>query len=678
MGILTKNIVLSVVLFSACSSYSQSGKEKAVWLSDLDLSKMSCVMGMPRIRESIKGEPMQIAGEKFVEGVGTHAYSSMLIDLHGSGKMFSARVGLDDGAYVYANVSFFVVGDKKLLWSSGPVKKGEKARVVEVDLTGVQKLGLLVMVNREDISENYADWAKARIVYKGERPNALDNRVRAKQWGILTPTAPRKPLINAPPLYGVGPGSPVLYRVPATGERPMQFGALQLPPGLQIDSTTGIITGVISKAGRYPVVITAKNKFGHASKKLTIVAGDRLALTPPMGWNSWYIYYQHVSDSAIRRAANNMILSGMADYGYQYVNIDDGWANKPGSSDGQENGPARDSAGRLMGNQRFPDMEALTAYIHSKGLKAGIYSSPGPKTCAGYAGSYLHEVKDAKRFAAWGFDFLKYDWCSYGSVVKGRSLDDLKAPFISMGAALKNTDRDIVFNLCQYGMGDVWKWGASVGNSWRTGPDLGTSTGSFMPGFYTVALRNTEYQQYGGPGGWNDPDYINIGWIGTSGVKGKEKRTAYTANEQYAYMSLWSLMAAPLFFSGDMNRLDLFTRNILCNAEVIAVDQDERGKQAKIIRNDANGMIMVKELADGTMAVGLFNYPGNKSNPIDYFVWDNQDNGTREISVTASELGLQGKFSVRDLWRQKDLGVFENSFRSAVPYHGVMLIRISQ
>lgn len=670
--------ILATVVFSLAglTAFSQSSAEQSVWLSELDLTKMTCVMGLPKTDRSIRGDTLRIGGETFRRGVGTHAYSRMLIDLHGQAQTFSARVGLDDGAYVHASISFYVVGDQKVLWQSGPVKRGEKPRVVRVDLRGINKLGLLVTVNREDISENYADWAEARIDYTGEKPVALDNAVPAKEFGLLTPPAPARPRINGPEIYGVRPGSPVLYRIPATGVRPLQYRAEELPAGLQLDSQTGIITGSLSKAGRYPVQLVAQNKYGTAKKRLTLVVGESLALTPPMGWNSWYIYYSGVSDSVMRVSANAMVKSGMADYGYQYVNIDDGWMNKPGTGHPQEAGPLRTADGEITGNRRFPDMQGLTAYLHGQGLKAGIYSSPGLTTCAGYAGSYQHEAQDAATFARWGFDFLKYDWCSYGAVAKDHSLETLKTPFTVMGEALKKTGRDLVFNLCQYGMGEVWKWGSEAGHSWRTGPDLGTATGSFLPGFYNVALNNSEHWQNARPGAWNDPDYINLGWVG--GTNGGGKKTSFTPNEQYAYMSLWALMASPLFFSGDMSRLDAFLLNVLCNHEVIGVNQDTLGKQGRMIRNDATGMVMVKDLADGSKAVGLFNFPGSKKAPADYFVWDNRSDGTRSLTITAAELGLKGRFRVRDLWTQKDLGTFRASFETAVPYHGVVLLKISQ
>lgn len=657
--------------------YSQSG-EKSCSLTELDLTKMTCVMGTPKKDLSIKGTPMSIAGQAYERGVGTHAYSRLLVDLHKSATSFSAMVGMDDAAYVHASVSFYVLGDKKILWESGPMKKGEHARKVNVDVTGISKLGLLVIANRDDISENYANWANAEISFNGAAPTALNNTISAKQWGILTPSAPAKPVINGPSVYGVRPGSPVLYRIPATGDRPMTFSIQALPEGLMLDRETGIITGKLLTPGKFTMTLVAKNRKGRTKKKFSIHAGDQLALTPPMGWNSWYIHYHSVSDSLMRKAADVMIESGMADYGYQYVNIDDCWMNKPESNNPEESGPTRNTNGQILPNKRFPDMVSLTSYIHSKGLKAGIYSSPGPKTCAGYEGSYGHELQDAQTYVKWGFDFLKYDWCSYGSIAGSHTLQGMKAPFLQMGEALSKSGRDILFNLCQYGMGDVWEWGAAAGHSWRIGPDLGTATGSYIPGFYTTGLNNSAHWKYAGPGAWNDPDYINIGWVGGSGKNSTGRKIALTPNEQYAYMSMWSLMASPLFFSGDMNRLDEFTLNILCNREVIAINQDALGKQARIIRNDSSGMIMVKELADGSKAVGLFNYPGNRNNPVDYFVWNAETDGSRILNLTAADLGWTGKLKIRNVWTQQSLGSFTNGFSIKVPYHGVILLKISQ
>jgi alpha-galactosidase len=471
---------------------------------------------------------------------------------------------------------------------------------------------------------------------------------------VLTPAAPSEPRINGPKVYGVRPGSPLLYRIPCTGARPIEFRAKGLPQGLSLDPRTGIIIGRTTEKGTHSAVLTARNAQGTATRELRIVVGDRLALTPPMGWNSWYIHYDRVSDAVLRQAADQMIATGMADYGYQYVNIDDCWMKKRGDL------PYRDAAEAVLPNAKFPDMKGLADYIHGKGLKAGIYTSPGPWTCGGYVGAFQHEATDARTFAHWGFDFLKYDWCSYRAEKPG--IDGLKRPYQLMWGELQKLDRDVVFNLCQYGKGDVWKWGGEVGNCWRTTGDLGLERGRGLPGFYSIGMSNARHWENARPGAWNDPDYILIGWVGDAFSMGAGHKTTLAPNEQYSYMSMWSLMAAPLIFSGDMAKLDPFTLNILCNHEVIGVDQDPLGKQARILRQDVGELVLVKDLEDGAKAAGIFNLRPHPA----------------RMAVTWAELGLDGKQSVRDLWRQKDIGLVDGRYEANVPGHGVMLLRLSR
>ena len=478
-----------------------------------------------------------------------------------------------------------------------------------------------------------------------------------------TPKPPDAPRIHGPKVYGVRPGHPFLYRIPCTGIRPIRFTAKHLPASLKLDSNTGIISGKAPNApGAYAVEFTARSTQGKDTRAFKIVVGDAIGLTPQMGWNDWYTFYDHVTDADIRKAASAMVSSGMADFGYQFVDIDDCWARKPGSADPALQGPARDAQGNILPNARFPDMEALTAFIHSMGLKAGIYTSPGPLTCARFEGSYQHEAADADRFAQWGFDLLKYDFCSYGGVIKDRTLPNLEEPYIKMGGIVKDLHRDVVLNMCQYGMGDVWKWGRDVGgNSWRTTGDLGVAANRELPGFYSIGFRNAGLSQYAGPGGWNDPDYILIGTVGNAHkIDEAPQHTKLTPDEQYSYMSMWSLMAAPLFFSGDITRLDAFTLNVLCNSEVIDIDQDSLGKQGAIVRKTDSEFILAKPLDDGSLAVGLFNLTLKPAT----------------ISVGWTDLGIHGKRTVRDVWRQHDLGSFDTAFSTAVPAHGVILVRL--
>jgi alpha-galactosidase len=265
--------------------------------------------------------------------------------------------------------------------------------------------------------------------------------------------------IHGPSLYGARrPHPPFLYRIPAVGARPLQFSAFGLPIGLTLDASSGIISGTAPERGTYVVHLTARSSQGKDARVLRIVAGDTLALTPPMVWTSWYMAHTDVNDALIRAQAEALLSSGLADHGYSYINIDDGWNRNSQSKDPAVNGPTRDDNGNLRPSANFPDMKGLTGYLHGKGLKAGIYTSPGPRACSGFEGSYGHEQQDARLFATWSFDFLKYDLCSYDELLKGSHRpEDLRKPYALMGSILPGLDRDTVFNLCEYGLGDVWE-----------------------------------------------------------------------------------------------------------------------------------------------------------------------------------------------------------------------------
>ena len=491
---------------------------------------------------------------------------------------------------------------------------------------------------------------------------AVSSGLAAAESATLTPKPGPEPRINGAKVFGVRPGSPFLFTIPATGERPMTFAADNLPAGLRVDPATGQITGAIKAKGEYAVTFRAENAKGKAARAFKIVCGDTLALTPHMGWNSWYVWENHVTDKILRDAADAMAASGMMDHGYMYVNVDDCWAVRPDAKDPTLLGEPRDKQGRVNANPRFPDMKALTDYIHAKGLKAGIYTSPGVFTCAGHVGAFGHEKQDVERFVEWGFDFLKYDWCSYSAKAKDKSRAEYEKPYRLISEILKAQPRDIVLNICQYGMDKVWEWGKEVGgNSWRTADDLGGTfekigLAVFRDGF--DAYSDKELHKYAGPGAWNDPDYLLLGYL--SDWKGGTAPTPLTPNEQYSHVSLWSLVAAPLIFSGDITRLDEFTLGLLTNDEVIDIDQDPLGKPGRRVAKNGDFEVWARELEDGSLAVGMFNR--GSALAIGKADW--------------KDLGLAGARIVRDVWRQKDVGSFEGSFEAAVGPHGVMLVRM--
>jgi alpha-galactosidase len=355
-----------------------------------------------------------------------------------------------------------------------------------------------------------------------------------------------------------------------------------------------------------------------------------LAMTPPMGWNSWNKFRAQVDDKSVRGMADAIVSSGMRDAGYIYVNIDDTWE------------AGRDTQGNIQTNQKFPDMKALSDYVHSKGLKLGIYSSPGRLTCASYTGSYGHEEQDAKTWAAWGIDYLKYDWCSASQVY---TKDEHAPSYEKMGQALRATGRPILFSLCQYGMLDVGEWGQAVGGHlWRTTGDIRDAWDSMARiGFDQQIGR----EKFAGPGHWNDPDMLEIG---NGGMTDTEYRT---------HMSLWSMLAAPLIAGNDIRSMTDSIKEILLNKEVIAVDQDKKGVQGTRLRKDGDLEVWTKPLSDG-VAVGLFNRSGD----------------TQKMSVKWSEAGVKKKNpKVRDLWAHKDVSAAAD-FTAEVPSHGVVLLKV--
>jgi len=356
-----------------------------------------------------------------------------------------------------------------------------------------------------------------------------------------------------------------------------------------------------------------------------------LARTPPMGWNSWNHFATKIDDATVRAQADAMVSSGMRDAGYTYINIDDGWEK------------GRDAQGNIVPNEKFPDMKALADYVHSRGLKLGIYSSPGPKTCAGYEGTYQHEVQDARSYAQWGIDYLKYDWCSAEKVPELAA--DMQGTYRKMADALRQSGRPIVLSLCQYGHQNVWRWGAMVGgNLWRTTGDIEDNYRSMAYiGFGQNGLEN-----FAGPGHWNDPDMLEVGNGGM------------TTDEYRTHMSLWAILAAPLLAGNDLSNMDAATRELLTNREVIAVDQDPLGRQGHRVWQEGPLEIWLKPLQDGSSAVGLFNRGYTES----------------EIKLPFSLMGIGGKANVRDLWQHKDLGELPGELNAHVPRHGVVMLRL--
>jgi alpha-galactosidase len=387
--------------------------------------------------------------------------------------------------------------------------------------------------------------------------------------------------------------------------------------------------------------ICAGFSFAMMLCSLPLFGQMKIAAAPTMGWNSWNHFAGRVTDADVRSAADSLVSTGMRDAGYVNVNVDDTWQGK------------RDTQGVLHANERFPDMKALGDYIHSKGLKFGIYSSPGAQTCAHYEGSLGHEAQDAKMYAEWGVDFLKYDLCSFSDNMhqaEKEHPDDpsaaknlMIAAYRKMGEALKATGRPIVYSLCQYGVDQPWKWGPGLGaNMWRTTDDIDDSYGRMI----AIGFSQAGLSKYAGPGHWNDPDMLEIG-------NGK-----MTTTEYQTHMSLWVLLAAPLLAGNDLTKMSEADKNILMNKEAIAIDQDALGKQGDRLYESGDLDVWTKPLNGGRVAVGLFNRS-----------WS-----TRDVSVDLGEIGFKSGANVRDVWKHEDLGRRSGVFTSRIPKHGVTLI----
>jgi alpha-galactosidase len=405
----------------------------------------------------------------------------------------------------------------------------------------------------------------------------------------------------------------------------------------------GVLTVRTSAAGAKPLVFKhvstdAPGPMPPPKPKVTLppaadVPSNGLAKTPPMGWNSWNKFARLVSDKLVRETADAMASNGMKDAGYQYINIDDTWE------------AGRDAQGNIQSNEKFPDMKALADYVHSKGLKIGIYSSPGPKTCANYEGSYQHEEQDAKTYAQWGMDYLKYDWCSASQVYDYHSM---QAAYAKMGEALLKSGRSIVYSLCQYGLLHSSEWGPKVGgNLWRTTGDIKDTWESMSHIGFDQQL---DLNQFAGPGHWNDPDMLEIGNGGMSDI---EYRT---------HMSLWSLLAAPLLAGNDLRSVPPNILAILNNREVIAIDQDPLGKEATRVSKDGMTEVWARPLAGGSFAVGLFN----------------RSEGTAKITAKWADVGFSGPGEVRDLWKHATVETSAAEYSADVPAHGVVLLKVQR
>jgi len=491
--------------------------------------------------------------------------------------------------------------------------------------------------------------------------------------------------INGPDIYGASVNKPFLYAVPTTGERPVCFSAEGLPPGLRLDSASGHITGTVAQEGEYRVLLCAENRHGKGEKTFTIATGGGLALTPPMGWNSWNAWRRWVDDDKVRAAADSLVQTGLAARGYSYVNIDSCWQGRRG---GKHNA--------IQPNSKFPDMPALAAHIHSLGLKFGIYSTPwavpwgcspeeaqedwngpgligcssgdpDPDFCpqsipeGHYVGINKHESEDVAQWVDWEVDFLKYDWTPTDSASLER-----------MGRLLKGAARDVVLSICTNArLADaepITAWA----NMWRGLPDTDDEWSSILR---NAALsedsEDEDWRPHVGPGSWNDLDMLALGPQFKSSTDCRLNRLS--ADEQITSMTAWALYPSPLILSCDLTTLTDFELRLFANEEVIAVNQDPLAKPAvplcerreralQTVEPQSNARIWARRLANGSVAVGLFNPAECRD----------------VLSIDLGDIGMSASANVRNLWERRDIGRVQNRLSIEVPAHGAQLVLVQE
>ena len=591
---------------------------------------------------------------------------------------FSATVGFDPAIYTLKRkyegahlretlMGFRVYADGRLVADTGLVKPGDGTRVIEADVAGAR---LIVL---ESVDGGYwlgtpqllALWQDVRFA------GAPDARVQedvsgaeTPQFGILTPDAAPAPHFTGAWQYGVRPRSPILHRIAVVGAGPMALSIDgPLPKGLAFDAKRRLLTGTLEARGDYRIPFVAKNAHGQARRTLVISVGDKLCLTPPMGWSAWNAWRCEITDGIVRDTARAFVEKGLADTGWTYVNLDDGWqygahvSAESARNDPKRRGKTRNDDGTIRPNGHFPDMKALADHLHALGLKFGIYSSPGPRTCARYEGSYGHEAQDAATWSAWGVDYVKYDWCSYTEIFQkelaGRAPtdEDRIKPFRILYRELLQQPRDMVYSFSGGGARLGEENGA---NLYRTWGDLKDGWGCVLNAARSTAARC----QSSHPGYWADPDMLVVGRLHT-GVLG-EHDTLLTPNEQYAHVSMWSILNAPLILGCRMNALDAFTTRLLVNPEVIDINQDVAHPPARLVIDADDEWAFVKELRDGSKAVCVVNLRPFR----------------RRVKVDFRRLGLADEVTVRDVWRRCGLGAFKGAYDVELPPHAPLYIRV--
>lgn len=657
MMVAKKRILLALAMSVSTSVLADSNTVETVSLQDLGLNRsVTYPLFSLKPAKTVNGKVPSLGGQAQTNAFGTLATVELGYALKGQSHRLMGKVGIDDGAaqQFTESAEVLVYGDFKRLWSSGPLKSGQPPVSMDVDLKGVKQLEIISDFAGDQYAKAHVTYADMAISYSGDRPQT--DFVRRPKPDPATlficPKGPETPRITGGRVFGVRPGSPFLFTVTASGKKPMTYSAKNLPEGLKLDTQTGRITGCMQSKGEHRVLLSARNDFGAAERELKIVVGDQIALSPTMGFCSWNAMLKEVSQEKMEEAAELLVILGLKDHGYIYMNIDDGWQGARGGKDNA-----------LRANDKFPDMKAYCDKIHSLGLKAGIYHTPWMTsfgrlpggTAATPDGKFStdrnrQEFKigphwfinqDARQWGEWGFDHCKWDWVFHKP-------DEI----IAVSKALKQSGRDMVCSLSNRAVIEHAQTYVEHANSWRTTNDH-LSRWVILQ---TIGFSQNQWADFAGPGHWLDLDQLTVGyaWQG--------KLTNLTPDEQYLQMSMWCLVSSTLLISCELDRLDEFTLRLLTTDEVLDINQDPLGKAARRTLTRGSLDVWVKDLEDGSKAIGFFN---RAREPL-------------EAVVELKDLGLTGKYHVRDLWKRADLSDVEGQITVNPAPHGVKLYKFKR
>lgn len=610
--------------------YSQS----TVRLDQLNLTNATTGWGTIVSNKSIGSNSLKIGGTNYTNGVGIHSPSEIVLSLDGASSRFQAIVGIDDEVSPdNANLEFQVYADNVLVWTSGIMQSTDliRTKTIDLDISGKKYLSLVSTIGNNGTNWfDHADWVNAVFTYTGTVPICISKS-----------TIPAPPVINYK-TYFIEKGRSAAFKLEVLSKSPATYSFTNIPEGMSFDPQRNLMVGTIPNTGIYNFKLKVTNTEGADSADLVLdVIESKRNKTPLMGWASWNNYRVNISESIIKMQTDALVSSGLASAGYNHVNIDDGFFNQRNP----------DGTVRLDAT-KFPNgMKVVADYIHSKGLKAGFYSEAGSNTCGSIydaqtggngAGMYQHDQQDADLFIKnWGFDYLKVDYC--GGLVQ--KLDE-RTRYADIRLALdKAGNPNIEMNVCRWQFPGTWV--TSFADSWRISQDI-TNTWASMT---SILDLNTYLAAYSSQGHYNDMDMLEVG-------------RGMTAEEDKSHFSLWCILSSPLALGNDLTTLSAQTKTILTNTEVIAVNQDTTGLQARLIKDNGAGLQVWAKNLNGKQslerAVVLFN----------------RSTSAATMSVSWQDLNLTGSASVRDLWLHTDKGSFASNYSVTVPSHGVVMLKI--